>query len=106
MWEKHTVVEALLAHPQIDPTRRGADGDTVLHAAASSGTTRCTEILLLDGRVSPNEVNDKGVTPLMLGVETGNEEVISLLLKHGADPNITTPQGKVVCLLYPRSSYN
>ena len=100
------MVEALLATPQIDPTRRGADGDTVLHAAASSGTTRCTEILLSDGRVSPNEVNDKGVTPLMLGVETGNEEVISLLLKHGADPNITTPQGKVVCLLYPRSSYN
>ena len=40
-----------------------------------------------------NSANDDGMTPLMFGVIAGNEQIINLLLKHGANPAIKDVRG-------------
>lgn len=49
--------------------------------------------MLLDAGGDVNSVDDKGRTPLMMAAETNNAEIVDLLLKNKADPNIKNQDG-------------
>lgn len=70
-----------------DPFVKNSDGETALHAAVMSGNpemVKCFLNLCFDvdqmGTVLPN-------TPLMKAAESGNAEVLNMLLDHGAKIN-------------------
>ena len=76
------IVEWLLRHgaePNFTST-----GDTALHAAVSRGHLECARLLLHAG-ANPNQQDVDGCVPLY-GV--ASDEMLDLLLAHGADPCI------------------
>ena len=78
-----------------DPNITDTYGDTCLHAAihgqCSTGTIQ--EILDHGAHVNINIVNKDGATPLLLACSTAQSEVVKLLLKAKADPNIAYADG-------------
>jgi ankyrin repeat protein len=57
--------------------------------------------------------NEKGETPLLCAVQTGNEEVVDQLLEAGADPSASTTAGpedearrQLELEIYERTEYN
>jgi len=92
-WEKPTVLRELLRHPKIEPTKKGQDGDSVLHSACAAGATRCVLILLEDERISVDETNNFGVSALMMGCGSGSKEIVEAVAAK-ADVNKATPEGK------------
>lgn len=49
------------------------------------------------GRIAPrlvNQTNSEGFTPLQIAVENNQPQFLVWLLENGADPNLTTPEGK------------
>ena len=68
-------------------TRDGA-GNTLLMIAAQNGFYNIADILI-ENKVSVNEINPVGQTALNLAVYNGHIDVVDLLLEHGADVNKT-----------------
>ncbi|KAK6062546.1 hypothetical protein SCUP515_13261 [Seiridium cupressi] len=69
------------------------DGETALHAATAAGSLLTVQLLLdrdLDGRLA-HIADAAGHTPLHRAVMQGNEDVVRLLLRKGAD--LTTMVG-------------
>ena len=62
--------------------------DTVLHTVCSWGDIDAVKILVAAG-ADINAKGDQGATPLFNAVISENSEVVSFLLKSGADPKIT-----------------
>ena len=64
-------------------------GDIWLHYAARNDC--CTEVLqtVISHGVDVNAANKKNVTALMIACHKGNTDAIDILLKAGADPNMT-----------------
>jgi len=80
------LLKILLKRTGTDPNLRSTKGNTVLHLAVCEYNRRVIEILL-DHGARVDEINDRIKTPLMKAAKFGNEEVVKLLLAHGADPN-------------------
>lgn len=68
-------------------TRDGA-GNTLLMIAAQNGLYLMTEILI-ENKVSLDEINPVGQTALNLAVYNGHVDIVDLLLERGADANKT-----------------
>ncbi|WP_252176920.1 ankyrin repeat domain-containing protein [Endozoicomonas sp. 4G] len=73
-------------------------GGTALIPAAEKGYLETVKILVEDGRVDINHINNLGWTALMevavLGKDTESYQmIVKELLKHGADANIRDSQG-------------
>lgn len=63
----------------------GISGDAPIHQAVEAKDPLLVEDLLQRNLIgSINFANNKGMTPLMLAVETEMESIVELLLKHGA----------------------
>ncbi len=74
-------------------------GGTALIPAAEKGYFETVKILVEDGRININHVNNLGWTALMevavLGKDTENYQmIVKELLKHGADANIKDNHGE------------
>jgi len=77
-------------------------GWTALHYAASGGNIEIAEALLSHG-ANPNALTGKyfgqgntwyeGTTPLMLAIDNKRPDLVPLLLRYKADPNLTTVDG-------------
>jgi hypothetical protein len=66
----------------------GFDGNTVLHAAAESGSLETMRYLLEAGAgVLINTMNAYDQTPIFLAVQAKSFDVVELLLEHGAELN-------------------
>ncbi|XP_004531514.1 serine/threonine-protein phosphatase 6 regulatory ankyrin repeat subunit B [Ceratitis capitata] len=72
---------------QQDIHRADEQLSTPLHYAAGCGNLECVRALLSHG-ASVDAVDSKGNTPLHVAVDS--PEVVRILLKHGANPNLKT----------------
>ena len=79
--EEVGLVLLLLKHGA-DPNTRDEDGQTLLHLS-SNGRQEDAERLLELG-VDVNSRYNRGQTPLQMTLDYGDEEVVQLLLQHGA----------------------
>ncbi|XP_070555915.1 serine/threonine-protein phosphatase 6 regulatory ankyrin repeat subunit A-like [Ptychodera flava] len=91
---KLQAAKILLSH-DADIHRRNKWGDTILHRSARWGQYDVVEFLLVNYFTgSENVTNHEGATPLHFAVLYGGVPVVSLLLKHGADPTVRNKKGK------------
>lgn len=70
-----------------------SNGDSALHIISERGDSKMLEYLLETKLFNVNIINSRGLTPLALAVETGNESCVNILLNNGANPNITDYNG-------------
>lgn len=71
-----------------------AEGGTLLHLATKRNFKAVVEKLLQLPGIDVNMRDRDGNTPLLLAVTLDNGELVELLLKHGANPNIVNNNGK------------
>jgi uncharacterized protein YegJ (DUF2314 family) len=88
--EEHAMSDAaapsLRAHLAKNPSlvsSKGHNGWTLLHQHASAGSLAIVKVLL-EGGADVNALTDQGLTPLQLARSLGWENVVALLLSHGA----------------------
>ncbi|KAL4807903.1 ankyrin repeat-containing domain protein [Aspergillus unguis] len=62
-----------------------------LFMAITMGHRQAAEVLVTDSRVDVNYRDRSGRTALMWALTHGHEDLISLLLRHGADPDMLDP---------------
>jgi ankyrin repeat protein len=67
-------------------------GETALHYAAKSGSTRIVQ-LLLNHKADTNILSVSKVSPLHEACMFGHPEVVTLLVQHGADPYLVNDKG-------------
>ncbi len=87
-----------LAAPSADVTILNRFGGTALIPAAERGHVEAVRFLLEATRVDVNHVNNLGWTALHEAIVLSDggprhQEIVRLLLTHGADPNITDRDG-------------
>lgn len=98
--------------PQTDPNAQDSNGDTPLHLAIRKGSfgepsfpdlildryewlkclKKCGDLPII--KVDPNIGNNEGDASLHLAVRKGDERLVRLLLKHGANPYQSNVQGE------------
>jgi len=79
-----------------DVNARDAAGKTPLHYAVACGNKNDGLKCLLEKDVSINAADHEGATPLHVAAARGDQEVVKLLLQHGANATILTKEGKSV----------
>lgn len=83
-------LKLLLKH-KADPNIETDDGITPLLSAVAAGSLPCLELLIQAG--AKVNITAGGATPLHIAADTGNTELITCLLKSGADPNVKDEGG-------------
>ena len=77
----------------IDPlVYRSPDGETCLHIAALRNNHRAA-VLLLKSEIDVDSQGDMGRTPLHHAFRLGNQEIVRVLLEHGASKHIVNEFG-------------
>lgn len=80
----------VVAGPGDGMDQKNPEGMTFLHLACAMKHERLVRLLLENGAdVSPRDV--RGRTPLMYAHAVGADEIVWLLMRHGADPNREFP---------------
>lgn len=62
---------------------------TLLQQAINEEKTEAVKLLLNNGVDVNYRVSDEDLTPLMYAINTGNKELVNLLMQHGANPDLT-----------------
>lgn len=78
------MVQLLLEHGA-SVTSRNQSGGTALHDAALGGNVDIVAMLLDHGAAIDDRELESGATPLMMAASMGRAEVVTLLLRRGAD---------------------
>lgn len=89
-------------NPTVDVFTKDSDGDTALHKAAFWGGLAGVEALLAAG-ARVDEPGDMGCAPLYNAVLQGHENVVIILLSHGANPDAVNEFGTTPRALAARS---
>lgn len=79
---------------QFNPLNFEYDGDHCLHIAARRGDYRAVE-LLLEAGVDINKLGDMGQTALHYAKQNQHEDIVQLLLAHGASTKILNEFGRL-----------
>jgi ankyrin repeat protein len=75
------------------------EGKTALYIATANDDAEMVR-LLLEAGANPNVPISGGLHPLSIAADTGSrDEICTLLLKHGADPNVRSPYGNSTPLM-------
>ena len=79
-----------------------SDGTTPLYDAAYNGFIEAVRILIQSPGLRVNQAAGRKRVPLVAAAEYGHKDIVKLLIRYGADPNITTDIGltalHVACL--------
>jgi ankyrin repeat protein len=97
-WDNQQIAEQLM-QAGADPDVANEYGVTPLFLAANNRNAAMAEALLKGG-ANPDAALWSGVTPLMAAAKTGVNEVVSVLLAHGADVNIQEPRRDQTALMW------
>lgn len=83
-----------------DPSAQDQDGCTLLHHAVTQDRGDFVRFLMLDGKINPDLLNNGGKAALHIAInkaqESGNLDMLDLLLDLGADPDLTDDRGWTV----------
>jgi ankyrin repeat protein len=91
---------SLLLEAGASPNRRDVDNEeTVLHQLARRSGATATLGAILERRVRVDRPDRFGWTPLMVAAQLGAAENVAALLAAGADPTLTTPDGRTAAEL-------
>ncbi|XP_046337772.2 ankyrin repeat domain-containing protein 17-like [Haliotis rufescens] len=81
----HRVVVELLVNVGADVTLVDKKGDNLLHFASWGGNVEVVKFVLSLGMLSINSRGWQEITPVMLAVDKGHNDVVELLVSKGAD---------------------
>jgi ankyrin repeat protein len=91
--EGHLEIVKWLLDKGADASSREKYGMTPLHFAASGGHLEVCQTLFERGEAEVNSWAYNGYTPLLCATESGNPDVLQLLLDHNADMHMTDIKG-------------
>lgn len=77
-----------------DPVKHPVPMSTPLHRAAWRGNLKVVELLLQEPGVEVDVMNMDGSTALMSAVAKENDDVVRVLLDHGANPKLQNNKGR------------
>lgn len=80
-----------MEHPRTKVDILDNNGNTALHYAVKHADCLTAVKLLIDRNADLNVTNRKGMTPLHIALDQGNEEVIKMLIHAGADLALEGP---------------
>ncbi|CAJ0578776.1 unnamed protein product, partial [Mesorhabditis spiculigera] len=83
----------MLHHFAVPIDRADFEGNTPLHCAVWADQYGLAEYMLAEAGVNPDPADSKGATPLAVASYKGDENFVTLLLKHGANPRLRDHQG-------------
>jgi ankyrin len=73
---------------------KNTNGETALHIAACHGFQSAVERCLEQDIANINNTDEAGYNPLHWAALNGHKEIVDILLKNGADPNIKDNMGR------------
>ncbi|MUL40639.1 ankyrin repeat domain-containing protein [Streptomonospora sp. PA3] len=79
-------------------------GDTLVMLASYHGHARTTALLCERG-AEVDRLNDRGQSPLAGAVFKGEDEVVDVLVGHGADPAAGTPSALEAARMFDKPHY-
>lgn len=74
------------------------DFERGLWSAAVDGDLERVQRFLLDKKVDPDVLDKSGLSPLHYACRNGHENIVKVLLQHGANPNMLTRCGQATPL--------
>ncbi|XP_022326507.1 uncharacterized protein LOC111126282 [Crassostrea virginica] len=83
----------------VDPNSTDCEGNSLMHIVIENGLYDMAEVLISHDNYNINQEDRNGQTPLMLAVILGEEEIIRLLVRAGADINEINNAGKSALLI-------
>ena len=92
----HVEIMDLLLKASADPFHKSFKGQTPLMYSARAGKTNAVKKLLQINSTHQINTRDngRGLTALIQAVKRGHDEIVDLLLKAGADPNLSDFKGR------------
>lgn len=70
-----------------------ATGSTLAHAAAQEGNAVVLETLIAENKALVSQTDSNGWQPIHEGARAGHQEVVEVLIKHGANKDARTSGG-------------
>ncbi|OQE44386.1 hypothetical protein PENCOP_c002G03689 [Penicillium coprophilum] len=89
----YDIIRLLLAQDRIDPNLGPTDAFPLM-IAVGLNQQQTVELLLESKRFDVNKQTNKGQTALLKAIDAGNKELIKMLAKAGANPDIEMSEGK------------
>lgn len=77
-------------------------GNTLLMLASYAGHAPLVHSLLTKYNANPNKLNDRGQSPLAGAVFKGEDEVVGVLVRGGADPRLGRPSAEESARMFGR----
>ena len=86
---EHTFATRLIKRGANPDSIESRTGNSLLHKAALQSNEAAAVFLVHHGAV-PNGKNNEGEAPIHIGARNGLDQLVKVLLQHGADPNLQT----------------
>ena len=86
---EHTFATRLIKRGANPDSIESRTGNSLLHKAALQSNEAAAVFLVHHGAV-PNGKNSEGEAPIHIAARNGLDQLVKVLLQHGADPNLQT----------------
>ena len=102
---EHTFATRLIKRGANPDSTESRTGNSLLHKAALQSNEAAAVFLVHHGAV-PNGKNNEGEAPIHIAARNGLDQLVKVLLQHGADPNLQTaikPKQAPPSIAFPRA---